>query len=194
MPKIYSNFYPYHIYGRSNNKEWFSVEPEICWDIFRNRIKQTIEAFSLDIHAFVLMANHYHFLLSTPASNISQAMHFLLTQISKDINKHSGRINHVFGGRYKSSMITNMDKYFNVYKYILRNPVEAAIAEKVQDYSFSTIHETLGARTQIKIIPNQNGFDSLISKDKTELLNWLNSEIDSEIKENIKKGIYRSIF
>jgi REP element-mobilizing transposase RayT len=56
--KIYFNEY-YHIYNRTNNKElMFKCDENRQY--FKRKYKQYLEGY-LDIHAYALMSNHYHF-------------------------------------------------------------------------------------------------------------------------------------
>src|SRR5690606_40247811 len=52
--------FPYHVTNRSNNREFFYVEMETLWPIFTDTLFDLTKQFNCQIHAFVLMSNHYH--------------------------------------------------------------------------------------------------------------------------------------
>src|SRR4051794_13448330 len=117
--------FPYHVSARTNNKDWFYVPQEQCWNFFSEVLCKLTEIYGVHLHSFVLMSNHCHLTLSTPRLNLDLAMRYLFTEVSRRIAQHSGRINHIFGGRYKSSVMINPMGWAYVYKYVYRNPVRA---------------------------------------------------------------------
>ncbi|MCM2352988.1 MAG: transposase [Pseudobdellovibrio sp.] len=131
---------PYHITGRSNNKEFFYVDLETLWEIFLQAMESAENLFSCDFHAFVLMSNHYHLLISTPLSNIDKVMEHIQREVAKKANRKSARINHFFGGPYKWSLIYEEPYYWNAVKYIFRNPVRAGLCSDVLEYKYSSLN------------------------------------------------------
>src|SRR3989344_5455273 len=110
--------FPYHVYARSNNRESFYISSEDFWETL---IKYSIiisEDFGIFFHALVLMPNHFHLLLSTPRENLDLAMGYFQREVSRSTNRSLGRINHLFGGRYKWSLIDNCHYYENAFRYL----------------------------------------------------------------------------
>ncbi len=62
------------------------------------------------------MNNHFHLLVLTPHEDIDRIMYFFMKEVAIDIQKCTGRINKIFGGRYKGSMINSYSYLVNVYK------------------------------------------------------------------------------
>jgi putative transposase len=189
MPRrnlIRSDVYPYHVTNRSNNKEFFYLEKSEVWKIFLEVLSEIEQRYCCQIHAFVLMSNHYHILMSTPKANIGESMKYFHREVAKQANKKMGRNNHFFGGRYKWSLITTENYYWNCVKYILRNPVRAKICNKVEDYEFSTLN--LGSNNRFKI---KNFF---VSEEIDLDLVWLNQSQSTEQEELLKKAIRRTEF
>lgn len=88
----------------------------------------------------VLMSNHYHLVMHTPQKNLSKCMLYFHREVAKRANFKSQRINHFFGGRYKWCVILQEDHFLNTVKYVFRNPVEAGLCIKVEDYAFSSLN------------------------------------------------------
>lgn len=180
---------PYHITGRSNNKEFFYIKLTELWQIFMECFNQAQEQYNCQFHAFVLMSNHYHLLVSTPQSNIDEVMHYIQREVARKANKQSSRINHFFGGRYKWSVVDNENYYWNVVKYIFRNPVRADLCQRVEKYKFSSLNSNAKDFNwyMTDFFHNQN---TTIILD----LDWLNEAYLQEAEESIKYALRRSEF
>ena len=72
---------------------------------FLGLLSELPERFSLEVHAFVLMENHYHLLLRCREANLSQAIRWLQTSYAGRFNWAHRRRGHVFQGRFKSVLI-----------------------------------------------------------------------------------------
>ena len=186
---LHSYEYPYHITARSNNKEWFYLDKSLCWSIFCEKLNLASEMFQFQILAFVLMSNHYHLILKIiPEHKLGSIMNWLQTSISREINKKAGRINHIFGGPYKSSLITKTIYYAHVLKYVYRNPVRAGMCENVQTYPYSTLNSK-----DIKLNLNDSlNISNLLPKEECDYLNWLNTPLEKDYDEIIRKGLKKS--
>ena len=194
MPRkklIYTHLYPYHVMARSNNKEFFYIEKELLWKIFIYVLNQLVIKYKIQIHAFVLIDNHYHLILTVTAKyNLSFIMQELQKSVSRRVNSKTGRINHVFGGPYKASLIQTPEYYFNVYKYLYRNPIEAGLCRNINHYKFSSINTDAIPLTSpltgiASYIPNQNVIEWL---NKSENEKWLNS-----ISKGLKKTVFKPV-
>ena len=194
---IYTSQFPYHITARSNNKEWFKLPQEECWEVFVNSLRNVAESCFLRIHAFVLMSNHYHMVASTTDSyNLGEIMNRLQTNISKTINEKTAHQNHIFGGGYRGSLITTAYYYAHAIKYVYRNPVKAKLCLAVQEYPFSTVMEFLPGNDDKKLLsfpPSQ--MDYLIPQSsEIDYLEWLNTPFKAEEEETIRKALKKTRF
>ncbi len=193
MPKkkiVRSSDFPYHISARCNNREWFSIPISEVWRIFADYLYFISFAYKVEIHAFVLMSNHYHLLARTPEGNIDQAMLYLQRETSRWLAHESGRINHVFGGPYHSSLIHDINHYNSVYKYILRNPVGVGLSKKVEEYPYSSLRGLLGYEKLL--FPTVANLELFNNTEK--FLSWLNLEYEEKQREVIRKGIRKTSF
>jgi putative transposase len=69
----------YHITSRGNQRERIYFEDKDR-ESFLEILKRTKERYGYLLHAYVLMDNHYHFLIETPKANISQIMQNINTR------------------------------------------------------------------------------------------------------------------
>ncbi len=195
---IRSTSLPYHLYGRSNNREWFYLPPQEVWNVFVGQLNWVIEKWGLQVHAFVLMSNHYHILASAPAIGIDAVMCRLLKGVSDEINSRADRINHVFGGPYKWTLIDNWFQYHHVFRYIYQNPVRQGIVTRVSDYRFSTAGGFLLDRPY-EVHLSSHPFEKSLSlnlarKGIYRWCDWLDEPYDAEHVEVLRKALYRRKF
>jgi putative transposase len=76
----------YHIYNRGNNRQNIFFERENYLHFLR-LMRDYLATNGVDILAYCLMPNHYHFLLYLQDDNLSAAMHRLSVAYTKAINK-----------------------------------------------------------------------------------------------------------
>jgi REP-associated tyrosine transposase len=72
---------------------------------FLGLVGELPERFGLEVHAFVLMDNHYHLLLRTGEANLSQAVRWLNVGYAVKFNWAHRCRGTVFQGRFKSVLI-----------------------------------------------------------------------------------------
>lgn len=195
-PLIKTSEYPYHIYGRSNNKEWFDLPMEQVWEIFYRNLNYSYEKFNVQSLCFVLMSNHYHLFLRTPDANIDKVMQNFNQRLSLDIRKRSGRINHILGGRYKWSLIKSQNYYQSIYRYIYQNPLRANISNDIQTYKYHSMSQDLVDFPRLKDKEIHIADTKFASH--SEKLHWINSieSVDAilQIRKGLKKSVYGPVF
>lgn len=186
---------PYHLTARSNNREWFYLPIPDVWQIFANTLAIVCERYELQVIAFVLMTNHYHLLAQFPQANMGEAMNYLQREISRAIGKNSNRINHVFGGPYKASLIAHTPYLKHVYRYIYRNPVEANLSHSVQDYAFSTFQNLYEDSAPPFSLRDDLALNwAPIPVNLEERAEWLNFKETPETLELIRRALRRTTF
>lgn len=180
---------PYHVTNRANNREFFYIDQALLWPIFIKCLHQLTIQFKCEIHSFVLMTNHYHLIISTPEANIGDAMKYLHREVAREVNRFTGRVNHFFGGRYKWSVISENNYYWNCIKYVFRNPVRAGVCNDVQEYKFSSLNR------EAHLFKWSISDFFLDSKQVVDMnIDWLNEPFRKEGEELIRKGLRRREF
>ncbi|OFZ26018.1 MAG: hypothetical protein A2381_11800 [Bdellovibrionales bacterium RIFOXYB1_FULL_37_110] len=190
-PLLRTDQFPYHITARSNNKEWFYLPLEDVWMVFQLILKKAQEKFELEIIQFVLMSNHYHMLLRTPHSNLDVVMQFIQKNISDTINQQTNRVNHLFGGPYKWSLIDNANYFYVVIKYIFQNPLRANIVGCCEDYEYSTLYSLVN-NLPLEFNHNLKGFFNYNSLEN--LVYFINQTFTSDQIQSIKKSLSKTAF
>lgn len=104
------------------------------------------------VHSYVLMGNHYHLLLATPASNLVAGMKWFQGTYTARFNARHTLRGHLFAGRYKAVLVESDEPLYGrvVSDYIHLNPARAGIvhAKKpdLRDYRWSSFPAFCGAR------------------------------------------------
>lgn len=100
------------------------------------------------VHAYVLMGNHVH-LLVTPEhpGGISAMLQDVGRTYVRTINLLHGRTGTLWDGRFKSSLIDSESYLFTCHRYIEMNPVRAGLVGHPADYPWSSHAHYALART-----------------------------------------------
>lgn len=146
-------------------------------------------AYNLEIHAFVLMNNHFHLLLTCPEANLSEAMGWFIEMTSRQINDRSGRINQVFARRFKRCRLTSYFHYMNTYKYIYQNPIRAGLCQLVEEYPYSSLRGLIGLAAMEVEVSDENLLENLEKN-----LRWLNMVPSQDHVMAVRRALARSEF
>jgi len=144
----------YHVTCRGNERrEIYQDDPDRLQ--FLEILAQTQEIYTLKIHGYVLMNNHFHLLVETPLGNLGESMRRLNITYTSYYNRRHERVGHLYQGRYKS-LLVDKDTYLSVLsRYIHLNPVRITTSEtksakeKMQallDYRWSSLNGYLNTR------------------------------------------------
>jgi REP element-mobilizing transposase RayT len=193
---IKTNEFPYHVGARVNNREHFPCGLPAAWKVLSAELHLQAILHDLKIHAFVMMPNHFHLLVTTPEAPISDVAKAFLSSATRIMNVMSGRTGRVFGARYHWTAVQNPLYYVHAIKYIYRNPVKAGLADEVGGYAYSSFAGLTGrAPLPFAVLSPVNRLDCLVSGlSPTELEAWLNQPYKTEDAEGIKKAFRRREF
>ncbi len=198
MPRktlIRTKDFPYHITGRANNREPFHLNLNETWCVLTHLLGKSSVQHQTKVHAFVLMPNHFHLILTTPKEDLGIVMREFMRSATKTINKLCGRSGRVFGAKYHWSMIEDFQYYDCALKYVFRNPVKAGLADRVEDYSFSSLHHFLKQQQLgFELYPPSNEPSVIPNQNLNSFLTWMNQPFQYEQDEHIKKSLMKKKF
>ena len=178
---------PYQITARGLNREWFDLPMDTVWSIMEDYLYLIHQAYQVRLHAFLLMSNHFHLMISAPDNNLSEALLYFMRETSKEITRLSGRINQTYGARNHKTHLGNVHYFMNTYKYVYQNPVRAGIVARVEEYRYSTIHGLCGLNRLI--IPLES--DTLLFNPQFDesVLAWLNTKPDPKHVDEMRRAL-----
>jgi len=95
--------------------------------------------FRCAVHAYVLMTNHVHLLLTPECEDgPSQLMKHLGQRYVQYVNRTYRRSGTLWEGRFRSSVVQTNDYLLRCYRYIEMNPVRAGIVRHPWQYRWSS--------------------------------------------------------
>ncbi len=139
----YSNAF-YHVMNRGAGYRDIFLRAEHR-EMFLELLREIHEMFRVEIHAYCLMDNHYHLLLSTPDANLSRAMRHLNGVYTQRFNRTEKTDGALFRGRFKAILVDADNYLLSVSKYIHRNPVEASLVKNPDNYPWSSYRQFVGS-------------------------------------------------
>lgn len=112
----------YHVTCRGNERR-----PIFKDDADRRRFLEILETttnlYDVEVHAYVLMDNHFHFVVMIREANLSKFMQRFNTTYTVYFNRRHRRIGHLFQGRYKALLIDADSYLLELSRYVHLNPV-----------------------------------------------------------------------
>jgi putative transposase len=137
-PRYFLADQPLHVIQRGNNRQdvFFDAED---YALYRQWLQEAAKANGLAVHAYVLMTNHVH-LLVTPesADSLPRAMQSLGRRYVRHVNALQGRSGTLWEGRYRAAPIDGEEYFLSCCRYIELNPVRARIADHPRRYAWSS--------------------------------------------------------
>jgi putative transposase len=140
LPRLVVPGSPHHIIQRGNNRQpVFFAESD--YTLYLRWLKDSAEKHGCNVHAYVLMTNHVHLLL-TPETNdsIGRTMQTLGRRYVRYFNGCYQRSGTLWEGRYKSSVVDSEQYLLTCYRYIEMNPVRAGMVVEPGHYPWSSYH------------------------------------------------------
>ncbi|MBU4304052.1 MAG: transposase [Candidatus Omnitrophica bacterium] len=117
-----------HIIGRGIERRAIFKE-EADKSLFLKIIKGQLSKSSVQIYAWSIMDNHFHILLQTGKTGLSEFMRRILTGYAVNYNKIYNRTGHLFQNRYKSILCDKDEYLLRLIRYIHLNPVKAGVID-----------------------------------------------------------------
>lgn len=144
----------HHVIQRGNNGQPIFVEPaDYAWML--NLIHEQARNCDVSVHAYVLMGNHFHLLL-TPHSDASlpKMMQSVGRAYVRYFNDRYGRTGTLWEGRYRSTILQPERYLLSCMAFIDLNPVRALVAENPLDYPWSSHGHYVGSRADRVLAPH----------------------------------------
>lgn len=143
-----------HVIQRGNNREaCFFAEAD--FKAYLAFLKDAAAKHRVAIHAFVLMTNHVHLLL-TPSDDggVSSMMQGLGRKYVQHFNFTHGRTGTLWEGRFKSTVVDADNYLLTVYRYIEMNPVRANMVSHASDYPWSSYQSNAVGKSIALLTPH----------------------------------------
>ncbi|MBB3119191.1 REP-associated tyrosine transposase [Pseudoduganella violacea] len=133
----------YHVTARGNHRASI-FQDERDHLIWLDLLAEAAEKFSLRVHSYCLMPNHYHLLVETAAPNLAQSMHFLNSRYAHSYNFRHAQNGHLTQGRYHAVLLQEASHLLELVRYIVLNPARAGLVSDAADWRWSSYRALLG--------------------------------------------------
>jgi REP element-mobilizing transposase RayT len=133
----------YHVTARGNARGVVFLDDEDR-ESFLVCLGEVIVRLGWLCHAYCLMDNHYHLLIETPEGNLSQGMRQINGIYTQRFNRRHGRVGHLFQGRFKAIVVDRDNYLLELCRYVVLNPVRAAMVKYAERYPWSSYPATVG--------------------------------------------------
>jgi putative transposase len=146
---------PLHLIQRGNNRcDCFRGEGDYL--VYLSCLKELARAFDCALHAYVLMTNHVHLLLTPGHSDgVSLLMKHLGQRFVQYVNRTYRRSGTLWEGRFRSSIVQERGYLLRCYRYIELNPVRAGMVRRPQDHEWSSYRANAGLAESQLITPHE---------------------------------------
>jgi len=132
--------YPLHVVQRGiNGSDCFFSESDYL--TYLGYLRTFAGRFGCSVHAYCLMTNHVHLLLTPHAATAcGQLMKNLSQHYVQRTNYRLKRTGTLWEGRYYSSLVLSESYALACYRYIETNPVRARMTTTAAQYPWSSYH------------------------------------------------------
>ena len=136
----------FHVNNRgSDRQDIFSADHDRL--AFESLLGDIDERFAVELHAYVLMSNHFHLLLHDPMGELSCAMQYLSAKYATTYNRRTSRDGPLLTGRFHSTPVVDDAQLCVTARYIHRNPLAFVPKSALAAYRWSSLPVVLGRAT-----------------------------------------------
>ncbi len=136
----------YHIYNRGANRASIFKEEDNYLYVLE-KLKHYSKNYDITVLAYVLLPNHYHFLLRQngfhPARLVPQ---YTFNAYTKAFNKRYDHSGTLFEGPYRALEVYSTPNILNICRYIHANPVLHGFVDEPAAWQFSNYLEWIDQR------------------------------------------------
>jgi REP element-mobilizing transposase RayT len=143
----------YHLYNRGHNRQTvFRCGSDYLTFLQAMRTYLDVvpadaaQASGATLLAYCLMPNHFHLVVQPEDETLSARMQRLLISFTKTLNAKYERVGALFQGQFHAVRVEADGQLIQLTAYVHRNPVEAGLVRRSQDWEYSSCREYLGTR------------------------------------------------
>lgn len=137
-PRFYVPGAPVHAVQRGHNRSAIFFD-DLDYLEYLRCLKQAADGCDCEVHAYVLMTNHVHLLLTPErADSVARLFQSLGRHYVRYINETYRRQGGLWEGRYKCNVIESQAYLLSCMRYIELNPVRAGMVDHPAKYRWSS--------------------------------------------------------
>lgn len=153
-PRVALAGVPLHLIQRGHNRDacFFADEDYL---LYLEHLAENATRFGCAVHAYVLMSNHVHLLLTPQkAESASLLMKHLGQRYVQYVNRTYRRSGTLWEGRFRSCVAQEENYVLACYRYIELNPVRARMVSHPRHYRWSSYRMNGEGKTSECVVPH----------------------------------------
>lgn len=168
LPRFFVEGQPHHVIQRGNNRaSVFAFEDDYAF--FLNCLGEAATRHGASIHAYVLMTNHVHLLVTpTTRQSLPETMQSVGRLYVQRFNRARKRTGTLWEGRYRGTLVDSERYFLTCMRYIELNPVRAGLVARPEDYRWSSYQANALGSSNALVLPHQTYRELGDSKDARE--------------------------
>lgn len=135
----------YHMFNRGNQRQQIFLQ-ERNYMYFLEKTRRTF-INDIDLIAFCLMPNHFHFMVVTAEDfkyrPFSNRLAVLLRSYTRGIQNQQKFVGSLFQQNTKKKELPTVDDALNCFQYIHQNPLRANLVDSFEQWEYSSFNEYL---------------------------------------------------
>ena len=145
---------PVHAVQRGHSRQAVFFD-DADYEVYLHWLRVAALRCDCRVHAYALMTNHIHLLLTPQAEDsLARLMQYLGRRYVPYINHKYCRSGTLWEGRYKASLVLQEAYLFRCYHYIELNPVRAGMVSEPGGYRWSSHAANARARPDPVVSPH----------------------------------------
>ncbi|RFO97930.1 transposase [Rhodoferax lacus] len=154
LPRLSFAGLPHHVIQRGHNGQPIFLQTA-DYQLMLDLLLEYARKFQVAVHAYVLLPNHIHLLLSPEAVN---GLPLMLQSVGRRyvryFNDQQGRSGTLWDGRYRCTVMQPERFVLPCMSYMDLNPVRAGLSDSAADYAWSSHGHYIGRRVDRLVTPH----------------------------------------
>lgn len=154
LPRFVLPGFPQHVIQRGNNRQQILFEEADYWFMWE-KIAAAAEKFDCRIHAYTLMPNHFHLLLTPEQEDgIGKLMQYVGRYYVQYFNARYERTGTLWEGRYRATLLDPAAFLLPVSRYVELNAVRAGLVAEPGAYAWSSYAANAAGAEDRLVVPH----------------------------------------
>ena len=162
----------YHVLNRASARTIFNTEND--YSAFERLLQKALQRTPTRLLAYCIMPNHWHSLIWPNANELSEFMRWLTVTHTQRWHLAHGTSSSgpLYQGRFKSFPVDEDDHYFQVCRYVRRNPLRANLVTRAELWRWSSLWQATEQRCDVELhaclLPRPSNWLDYVNQAETE--------------------------